>query len=404
MKKTIAIFVIIVISQLLPTPCDLAFNINNCEAQWVQPVGTFGGNVYSLGIIGNNLCAGAYNIVYLSTNNGTTWTQTDLNKKVYSFAARGNYIFAGTYIYGIYLSTNNGTNWTQTSYNNQTVYSLATSGNYIFAGTFLFGVYFSTNNGTNWTQTTLNNRTVLSLATSGNNIFAGTENYGVYRSTNNGQTWTQTALGLLVYFLAISENNIFAATHDSGVYLSTNNGQTWTQTALNNQWVWSLAISGNNIFAGTAYNGVYLSKNNGQSWIQKNQGWLSPPSVRALLITNDYIFAGLDGYSVWRRLLTEIISIRNISSEVPSDFSLQQNYPNPFNPLTKINFSIPKAEYVKLKIYDALGREIETLVSENLNPGTYQAEWNGSNYASGVFFYRLQAGSFSETKTMMLVK
>ncbi len=83
---------------------------------------------------------------------------------------------------------------------------------------------------------------------------------------------------------------------------------------------------------------------------------------------------------------------------------MQQNYPNPFNPVTKINFSLPKAEYVKLTIYDALGREIETLVSENLTPGTYQAEWNGNNYASGVYFYRLQAGSFSETKTMTLVK
>ncbi len=412
MKKIIIILVSIVILQLLPIPDDLIININNCEAQWVQPEGTFTGNVYSLGIIGNNLCAGSFNRVYLSSNNGTNWMQTDLNKQVYSFAASGNYIFAGTAVYDVFLSTNNGINWTQTSYFNQTVYSLAISGNnldkslqIIFAGISLFGVYFSTNNGTNWTQTALNNQTVRSLAISGNNIFAGTYGNGIYRSTNNGQSWTQTALNnQIVYSLATSGNNIFAGTQDSGVYLSTNNGQTWTQTALNNQWVWTLAISENKIFAGTNYNGVYLSTNNGQTWLQKNQGWLSPPSVRALLIKNEYIFAGLHGVSVWRRLLAEIIGIKNISTEVPSDFALEQNYPNPFNPVTKINFSLPKAEYVKLTIYDALGREIETLVSENLNPGTYQAEWNGSNYASGVYFYRLQAGSYSETKSMMLVK
>ncbi len=92
----------------------------------------------------------------------------------------------------VYLSTNNGTNWTQTGLNNKTIWSLATLGNNIFAGTDL-GVYLSTNNGTNWTQTAFNHQSLYSLATHGNNIFAGCGiDQGVWLSTNNGQNWTQT--------------------------------------------------------------------------------------------------------------------------------------------------------------------------------------------------------------------
>jgi len=98
------------------------------------------------------------------------------------------------------------------------------------------------------------------------------------------------------------------------------------------------------------------------------------------------------------------IGIQNISSEIPSSYSLSQNYPNPFNPTTKIQFKLPKNNYVTLKIYDALGREAATLVNEKLAPGTYEVDWNGSNYPSGVYFYRLMTDNFSETKKMLMIK
>jgi hypothetical protein len=98
------------------------------------------------------------------------------------------------------------------------------------------------------------------------------------------------------------------------------------------------------------------------------------------------------------------IGIKKISSEIPSSFLLSQNYPNPFNPKTIINFQLPMSNYVKLNIYDALGREVATLVNEQLNPGTYEVEWNAGNYPSGTYFYKLQTGSFSETKKMLIVK
>ena len=94
---------------------------------------------------------------------------------------------------------------------------------------------------------------------------------------------------------------------------------------------------------------------------------------------------------------------------VPVGFELYDNYPNPFNPTTKIQFSIADRQLTIVKVYDVLGREVVTLVNEVKEPGTYTVEFSakggdGSNLASGVYFYRLQAGSFVETKKLLLLK
>jgi len=98
------------------------------------------------------------------------------------------------------------------------------------------------------------------------------------------------------------------------------------------------------------------------------------------------------------------VGIINTNSDIPEEFDLSQNYPNPFNPNTKISFDIPKTGYVRLKIFDCLGREITTLVNEELDPGTYKVGWDGSNYPSGVYFYTLRAGDYIESKKMILLK
>jgi hypothetical protein len=89
---------------------------------------------------------------------------------------------------------------------------------------------------------------------------------------------------------------------------------------------------------------------------------------------------------------------------VPTSFKLDQNFPNPFNPSTKIRYSIPKASRVTLKIYDILGREVQTLVNEQQAPGQYTVTFNAQNLASGVYFYRISAGNFNEVKKLMLLK
>ncbi len=91
-------------------------------------------------------------------------------------------------------------------------------------------------------------------------------------------------------------------------------------------------------------------------------------------------------------------------AQLPGNFTLSQNYPNPFNPSTQIQFSVPRAGFVSLKVYDMLGREVATLVHQELTPSSYSITWNASNVASGVYLYKLDAGNYSVTKKMVLMK
>jgi len=402
----------------------------NANAQWVQVSNGMGTNksVNALAVNGSTIYAGTDSSgVYISTNNGTSWTQTSLNNvTTESLLISGTNIFAGTRSNGVYLSTNGGTNWIQTSLNNKSVKTLAANGNTIFAGIFesvVNGIYLSTNNGINCIQTSIGNITVYSIAVIGGNIFAGTVGSygypgGVFISTNNGVNWSLTSLNnSTVQCLVGNGNKIFAAVDFFGVYLSTNNGVNWTQTALNYTYGWSFASYGNNVFTGTNYvnstnnGGVFQTSNNGANWVHQNQGLPSYPSCSALLIANNYIYTGLYMYSVWRHPLSELIGIQNIGTEIPSKYSLSQNYPNPFNPITNVKFSIINSGQVKLIVYDVMGREVQTLVNEKLQPGTYEAAFDGSMQNSGVYFYKLivrHGGSstdgFSETKKMLLIK
>jgi hypothetical protein len=93
-----------------------------------------------------------------------------------------------------------------------------------------------------------------------------------------------------------------------------------------------------------------------------------------------------------------------VTIEAPKIFSLAQNYPNPFNPTTTISFSLPSNSFVSLRIFDITGREITTIVSEEMPAGNYSRQWNASNMPSGIYFYRIQVGSFTETKKLTLLK
>ena len=99
-----------------------------------------------------------------------------------------------------------------------------------------------------------------------------------------------------------------------------------------------------------------------------------------------------------------VTSVENISGAAPDNFTLSQNFPNPFNPNTSINFTIPNSEFVTLKIYNILGSEIANLVSENLNAGSYSFNFDAQNLASGIYFYELKAGVFTQIKKMNLLK
>ena len=100
-----------------------------------------------------------------------------------------------------------------------------------------------------------------------------------------------------------------------------------------------------------------------------------------------------------------ITSVREIAgSTLPGSFELKQNYPNPFNPTTRIGFQIVAPGFVTLKVYDILGREVRTLVNEELKAGSYEKTFDASGLASGVYYYRIQAGDFAETKKLLLLR
>ena len=115
--------------------------------------------------------------------------------------------------------------------------------------------------------------------------------------------------------------------------------------------------------------------------------------------SNDEVF-WYDSFIVVVEEATDIEKENNL----PVEFSLGQNFPNPFNPTTKINYSIPEQSYVTLKVFDVLGREVKTLVNKEQPVGNFEVEFNASDFTSGIYFYRIQAGEFVESKKMVLMK
>ncbi|NWG29748.1 MAG: T9SS type A sorting domain-containing protein [Ignavibacteriaceae bacterium] len=166
------------------------------------------------------------------------------------------------------------------------------------------------------------------------------------------------------------------------------------------------------LFAGTCGDGVFLSSDNGENWNSVNSGLPNYSLIRSLFVSGNYLYAGISNGGIWRRPLSEMItSIKETPEILPAQFILEQNYPNPFNPSTVISYQLPVSGDVTLKVYDVLGNEIATLVDEYKPAGSYEFEFNASSHSgevrnlpSGTYFYQLRAGSFVETKKMILMK
>ena len=120
----------------------------------------------------------------------------------------------------------------------------------------------------------------------------------------------------------------------------------------------------------------------------------------------NYLIGWAVGYNgvILKTTTGGVTNVQNISSEIPTAFSLSQNYPNPFNPRTVVSFQLSVVSNVVLKVYDVQGCEVQTLVNQKLQPGTYEATIDGSLLSSGVYFYKLVTDGFSETKRMVLIK
>jgi hypothetical protein len=149
---------------------------------------------------------------------------------------------------------------------------------------------------------------------------------------------------------------------------------------------------------------LLVSHDYATSWASVDSGFPYLYSITTLASNGLYLFAGTDR-GVWRRPLSEMItSVAPMTSELPLEFSLPQNYPNPFNPSTTIRYGLPHKTAVQLSIFNTLGQQVAELVNREQEAGYHEVKFDGSKLASGVYLYRIQAGSYVATKKLLLVR
>jgi hypothetical protein len=410
------------------------------SAQWVRASSPEGGPITCFLISGEELFVGTTGGgVFRSSDMGTTWTPTDAgltNTAVWSLAAADANLFAGTYGGGVFLSTDGGANWRSTSdgLGESHALALALDGPNMFAGT-LGGVFLSTDTGRTWTGVNdgLTNVYVRTLAVNRGRIFAGTYGGGVFLSGNSGTTWAAASDGLTntdILNFAFLGSYVFAGTY-GGVFRSNEDADFWEPVNLDSissgsatgymnvfgsgsgsrgngllegKAVYSLAVNGADLYVGTYGLGVLRSTNAGKNWTAVNTG-LGTLDLSVLSVCGTNFYAGTLGGEVWRRPVSELVSgVERLSNELPAHFVLEQNYPNPFNPSTSIHYQLPMDSHVSLVVYDILGREVAVLVNERKRAGRYEANFDATGLCSGVYLYRLNAGTYSETKKLVFLK
>lgn len=358
--------------------------------------------------------------VLKSTNDGSNWMYinnglTDLNMVGLYYTTTGT-LLAGTHSNGIFYSTNEGNTWIQSSNTSSVITGFTNYNNNFFAafGFYCEGVRRSTDNGANWVSVNngIGSLCVNKLAvTSTGTIFAATGTNGVSRSTNSGNQWVVINNGLtnmnLSSIIVNTNGYVFVGSVGGGVFRSTNNGDTWS--AVNNGITtnkineFARNSSGVLFAASSDHGGVFKSTNNGDLWTQVNSGLLDTNfGVGTIAATNNGYLYSTAHNNLYRTVQPTFIKVEKNS--IPNNYILHQNYPNPFNPVTYIEFAIPKLTNTKISVYDVTGKEVYVLVEENLHAGYYEVEWDANSFSSGVYFYKIEAGDFVQTKKMILLK
>jgi hypothetical protein len=379
---------------------------SNGGFSWSNPVNYYVGRTLELGGGGGGLSivyASAWNYpsnegLYRSISGGMSWTgplySVGANDNIFSISYAGsNGLFIGTRN-GVLKSTNGGFNFSPVNNGmpaNSWVYDLDYAVNILGAAT-TNGIYLTSDFGSSWVlksgilfSDTANAIEILPSLDSTAIIIAGSRQGNVYRAPLNQD------LSIVQSFYNSILEKLRNDTATGSIYLGARPKD-----------------------PGQPGGGVFQSTNIALTFTPFINGLPQNPAVSSLAmkrINNDAIstqlYAGLynntmNGCQVYTRNVP--IGITPISNEVPAGFSLSQNYPNPFNPATNIEFAIPKSAFVKLTVYDMLGREVEILANKELKAGTYKADWDASAHPSGVYFYKLAADNFIETKKMILVK
>jgi photosystem II stability/assembly factor-like uncharacterized protein len=372
-------------------------------------------------------------VIYRSTNGGSTWSQfVYSNTNVWFWGIEFinestgwviGYNLNSPYNNAILKTTNSGINWTEqftgTGQMREVFFINSSTG---FVSGELF--YKTTNAGINWIAANPPGYVT------GLGLFFWDQNTGwigggsstvntIISTTNGGTSWSSQLpiSGHLYDILFFTAQSGFAA-GPNGIIRTSNGGINWASSYYttyggslsfpNNQTGWATVLVSNPT-AGK----LIKTTDAGMTWVIQS---LNDPRIFGrvfMLNVNTGWVVGDEGV-IYKTTNGGELGIQPVSSEIPDEYSLAQNYPNPFNPSTKIKFDIPllrgvdaegrRGVLVELIIYDILGREIAKLVNEKLKPGVYEVEFDGTNYPSGVYFYKLETEHFTETKKMILLK
>ncbi len=243
-----------------------------------------------------------------------------------------------------------------------------------------------------------------------------------YITSNAGISW---ALGNEGFILNLGGDLDFKDDKSTGILLTdallpdvertTTGGQTWSAVNTNSNISGACSsawVSGTNtvficVGQNTSNNRILRSDDGGLTWTLQNTSDATDLAELDYVRYNDQLIAyciASDGTVIKTSQSVTPVGISQITTGIANNFSLKQNYPNPFNPVTNLEFRIPELGFVSLKVYDVLGNEVSTLVNERKTPGNYKVEFDASGLPSGVYFYRLEANGWSDTKSMILLK
>jgi photosystem II stability/assembly factor-like uncharacterized protein len=359
------------------------------------------------------LFSGSKGAVHLSTDGGLTWDLANGGWTGFwsiSLAyTEPQTIYMGEFGGGVFKTTNYGTNWNNLIPSGYAVGFAFNSFGDVFS-IVTNKVYFSTDDGQYWTllNNGLMNANAFCIAIdSSNSILLGTDR-GIFKSSDNGVSWFNSNTGLtdtiVTEIIYVTSEIIFAGTNSEGAFRSTDAGITWVRqnSGLSSGWVGAMALW-KNILIANVQGDAFITDDYGDNWFSWDEGLLNT-HIFSFSIGDSNVYAATSA-GVWKRPLKEMITnVESTLYQLPSNYSLNQNYPNPFNPTSTIRYSINERVKVSLKIFDILGREISTLVNDEKAAGRYEVVFNANGLASGIYFYRLQAGSYVETKKMILMK
>lgn len=377
--------------------------------------------------------SGSVRSIYRSTNGGDSWDEV-LSGGIANFlniaCDSSNNVYAANGSNGLMKSTNYGLNWNNipiSTFGNKNVQATECGKNgYLYIGMITGGIYISTDYGNTFPITALSGLTIVCITVdkfNSNIIYAGASsgtppNLGFYRSTDAGLTFSADLNSLNIYaILEKSNQNLYTVTTSTGYAFckSTNGGLNWvTVSNLSGAMRGACLDLMENIYT-SGNGGVFKSTNDGINFTNCN---FTYSSNQSLCFQNKILVAasGTSNGGVWIYTDSAISGIYPQNTNTSEKFILYQNYPNPFNPMTNVKWQMLKEGFVKIKLYDILGKEVSTLVNEYQNVGIYEIQFSinsitNKQISSGIYFYRLEISDeseqkvfFTDVKRMVLLK